>query len=174
MPSKRISDAMIMPTDEITFEELYKQYFSVICKYAKYKLKNRDENVEDVANEAFLILWKRWDQFDPKCDRNLKTFLYRAARNITYNRNRKEQRLPTVPFDDSIAHEGNENGIAKFTFEEHLKHIRKNLTEEEYFLFEQKVVYNEDTKNIASQLGISTNTLKMRWYRLHMKLKNIY
>lgn len=165
---------MSTPTNEITFKSLYKQHFSTVCKYAKHKLKNHDDNVEDIANEAFLILWKRWDKFEPKTYPTLMSFLFTVATYTTYNNNRKAQKLPTVPFDDAIGHEEKENEIAKFTFKEHLNHIKAELSEEEYCLFEQKILYCEENSKIAELLGISENTLKVRWHRLRIKIRKIY
>lgn len=161
-------------TIEITFNSLYKEHFSTVCKYAKNKLKNHENNVEDVANEAFLILWQCWDHFEPKTLPALMAYLFTTATHITYNNNRKAQKLPTIPFDDALGHEERENGITTFTFHEHLKHIRAALSEEEYLLFEQKVIYCEEPKEIAAYWGISENTLKMRWHRLRIKIQKIY
>lgn len=162
------------PAEKMTFEALYKKQFSTVCKYARNKLQMSENTVEDIANEAFLILLKNWDKVQPKTPSTLMSYLFKTATYLTYNHNRKAQKLPTVSFDDALAVPEEENMVEKFTFHEHLKHIKAELSEEEYLLFEQKVLNNYTNGEIAAFFGVSENTLKMRWQRLRKKIQKIY
>lgn len=159
--------------EELTFEQLYRQYYADILLYARYSLNNPEETAKDITSDAFTKLLGKWSDFNPKTSSALIAWLRKTARFLTYNHNRKEQKLPTIPLEDITDHEDQTTSIETCTYEEHIKHIKNELTEEEFHLFEQIVIYNRTISQIAEKMNISSNTLKVRWFRLKKKIRQI-
>ncbi len=77
---------MIPPADE-RFTEIYEQHYSSVLAYCGRRL-NRAE-AEEVANEVFVVLWRRIDQFDHE---EPLAWLYSVAYKAVANRYRGEKR----------------------------------------------------------------------------------
>ena len=168
-----MNNNLIQPTNEITFEELYRKYYPDLLLYVCSKLNHPKEVAEDIASEAFALLFEKWEIFDPKSYPALITWLRKTARFLSYNFNRKAQQLPTIPLNNMIENENIADPLADYLYREDIRHIRKKLTEEEYQLFENIVIYNRSIKQIAPTLNISPGTLKVRWFRLKNKIRQI-
>ena len=54
-----------------------------------------------------------------------------------------------------------------------IEDIKKSLSSEEYRLFEKVVIESCDRKQLAEEMGITTNALKVRWHRVRNKIKKI-
>jgi RNA polymerase sigma-70 factor (ECF subfamily) len=66
------------------FERMYERLF----RYVRSLTKSR-EAARDVAQDVFVRLWEVRESLDP--DRSLVAYLYRAARNRAYNRQRRRE-----------------------------------------------------------------------------------
>ena len=168
-----MSNNLIQSTNEITFEELYKKYYPDLFLYVCYKLNHSKENSEDIASEAFTLLFERWDRFDPKSCPALISWLRKTARFLSYNCNRRAQHLPTVPLNDMMENENIDDPSIDCVYREDIRRIREGLSEEEFRLFEHIVIYNRSLKQIAPEMNVSTETLKVRWFRLKNKIRRI-
>jgi len=159
--------------DQISFEDLYMNYETDIFLYAHHFMNLSEEEAHDVKNEAFLALLKVWRDFKPKTYLSAVSFLRKTVQFLSYNLKRKEQRLSTVSFQEIKDDEAQTDMMVSLTYEEHMKHIKSKLTPEEYQLFEDIVIHRCGRKQIAQKMGITTNTLKVRWHRLKNKIKEI-
>lgn len=165
-----MNNNLIQSTNEITFEELYRKYYPDLFLYIHCKLNHPKEVAEDIASEAFALLFAKWESFNPKYYPALITWLRKASLFISYDLNRKAQQLPTIPLEDMM---DNENITDHLLYHEDIRRLQQNLTPEEYQLFENIVIYNRSIKQIAPTLNVSPGTLKVRWFRLKHKIRQI-
>lgn len=77
---------MIPPADE-RFTEIYEHHYASVLAYCGRRL-NRAE-AEEVANEVFVVLWRRIDKFD---EEEPLAWLYSVAYKSVANRYRGEKR----------------------------------------------------------------------------------
>lgn len=161
----------IQSTNEITFEELYKKYAPDLILYVRYTLNQPDEIAKDLTSEAFTILFEKWETFDPKQYPVLISWLRKTVRFLSYNLNRKAQRLPTISMDLVINGENLSDPFGDYVYQEDIQLIKNKLTEQEYQLFENIVIYNRTIKQISKIMDMNTNTLTVRWFRLKNKIR---
>lgn len=159
--------------DQISFEDLYMNYETDIFLYAHHSMNLSEEEAHDVKNEAFLTLLKVWRDFKPKTYPSAVSFLRKTVQFLSYNLKRKELRLPQVSFQEIKDEEARGIIMDSITYEDHIKQIKSELTPEEYQLFEDILIHRRDKKKLAAKMGISTNTLKVRWHRVRNKIKKI-
>ncbi|SHM48867.1 RNA polymerase sigma-70 factor, ECF subfamily [Chitinophaga jiangningensis] len=71
------------------FAELVKLYFPVVCHYAS-GLLSQQAQVQDIAQESFIALWRYQGRFDSMPA--LRKFLFITTRNACLNANRSRER----------------------------------------------------------------------------------
>jgi RNA polymerase sigma-70 factor (ECF subfamily) len=72
--------------DSRRFEELYREHFDFVFRIAA-RLGNPDVDPEDVAQEVFIIAFRRLDTFDGTSQ--MSTWLYSIVRNVVRTSRRK-------------------------------------------------------------------------------------
>ncbi|WP_195370939.1 MULTISPECIES: RNA polymerase sigma-70 factor [Parabacteroides] len=75
-----------MIINEKTFEEVYNDYFEIICRFLNYYTHDYQE-IEGVVQDVFVSLW---ENYEGKEIAYIKTFLYNSARNRMLNYLRDE------------------------------------------------------------------------------------
>ena len=170
---------------EITFDALYKKYYDAIFRYCLHKLyADSDKSfAEDIANEAFTKLLIKWHDFKKHTPPILLSWLYKTSDNLIRNYIKKKKREPKfVSYEEYISELENSpeqnSYYEKFTNEEtsqqeYINQIKELLTEKEWLLFEQIVIQKHSIAEAAVRLKAKENTVKVSWYRLKIKLKEI-
>lgn len=57
-------------TKELTFKQLYEEYYAPFCLYAKRFIEDKDTR-EDIVSDVFVSLWDKVDTFDLKSETTL-------------------------------------------------------------------------------------------------------
>ena len=169
----------------MTYEDAYRKYFTVIVKYSSRQIGNHLFDAEEIASDAFYILFEKWDELNSHEEKVILTWLYRAANHKIkeYFRNRPLEYVSIDP-DDEIKKNviemkmlENESDIdiaveAK-KYDRYIVQIQNRLNQKEAQLFEYIVVKQYRYNQIASLLDTSESAVKMRWLRLQMKIRAI-
>ena len=97
----------IIKIDEESFERLFQEYFSILCSFANYYLKDF-ENSKEIVHELFLKIWEEKDTthiIEP-----VKTYLFTTLHSncISYIRSNKKfisdielERMESEDFSES-------------------------------------------------------------------------
>ena len=169
----------------MTYEDAYRKYFTVIVKYSFRQIGNHWFDAEEIASDAFYILFEKWDELNSHEEKVILTWLYRAANHKIkeYVRNKPPEYVSIDP-DDEMQKNAiemkileNESGIdvaeeAK-KYDCYMVQIQNRLNQKEAQLFEYIVEKQYRYSQIASLLGTSESAVKMRWFRLQMKIRVI-
>ena len=164
----------------MTYEDAYRKYFTVIVKYSSRQIGNHLFDAEEIASDAFYILFEKWDELNSHEEQVIITWLYRAANNKIkeYFRNKPPEHV-SIDSDDEIELKMLENESDIDIVEEAKKYdryivqIQNRLNQKEAQLFEYIVVNQYRYSQIASLLNISESAVKMRWFRLQMKIRSV-
>jgi RNA polymerase sigma factor (sigma-70 family) len=91
--------------DASALDELMSRYWSSLVNYVAHMMKDRDA-AYDIAQEAFVRLWQRRQQWDPRG--SVAVWLFRTARNLVITEQRRRQVrarwLATFDGSDRAAH----------------------------------------------------------------------
>lgn len=86
--------------DETSFEVLFRQLYSSVCKTI-YKIVLDRDVAEDITQDAFVVLWEKRAEVTV----SVKSYLYRAAINKAFNHLEKSKRWVRSPEDGEGWHD---------------------------------------------------------------------
>lgn len=154
------------------FDHYFNKYFRELCYFADSFLDNRLE-AEDVVQEIFLRFWERRKNFDTS--ENVKAWLFITTRNECFSILRAKK-VETKRFNtfaiitDKEEMDIEEIRIKSEVINEIVIAIDK-LPSQCRKIFILKYISGLKQKQIADQLGLSTNTVKNQLQRAYQLLR---
>ena len=155
-----------METLQKEFAQIVKENKSTIYTVC-YMFSGDSEEVDDLFQEVLVNLWKGFDSFMGHS--NIRTWIYRIALNTCISLNRKKK-LKTIPLsmDVNLFEDSDED-----TKQIKLPHDRINklgpFDKAIVLLWLENISYDE----IGAIVGISTQNVASRLFRIKEKLKNM-
>ena len=110
--------------DEIAFEKLFKESYSVLSNIAMNIVKDADLS-EDVVQDVFMKLWNNKDTFQLKT--SIKSYLHRAVINTSLNYLEKRKILSIVDKEIIESFELHESQDKKPSDEEIVRVLKKGV-----------------------------------------------
>lgn len=160
------------PTRRADFEALYQRHSREVWALAYARWMNADTAM-DVAQEAFLRLWKQWE--DGEVILNPRAWLLRVARNLAEDHAKSAfRRNGTHPPQTMNGVQGHEPlPLESLEREETFGQLREVLaqlqqTDREILTLRYALDYNTDA--IAETLGINATAVHMRLSRARQRL----
>lgn len=150
--------------EDAALKELVRVYFPVVCHYANGLLLHPAQ-AEDIAQEAFISLWRHAGRFDSLPA--LHKFLFITARNACFNANRSRERelarnnaaAPPGADDDHLRQLMEAETLALIYQE--VAHMPARMREIFYLSFEEGLSLQE----IADKMQIQVQTVKNQKYK---------
>ncbi len=164
---------------EERFEKIYRQYKDEVYRISLYYTKNEQES-QDITQKVFYKFYLYFDKINPDC---IKAYLFRSARNLSYNwlRDTKkelknetvdavaEQQVSIHNVEESYLHAEQERDVNRF-----FSSIMRQLYEENETWYEiLNLIYCLELSHdeAAEQLGISKTVLYSKLYRAKQWLR---
>ncbi|EJP18112.1 MULTISPECIES: RNA polymerase sigma factor [Leptospira] len=147
------------------FSVFYKNYKDSIYKVIRF-LSSDPEEVEDVAQEVFLNLYKSFSNFSPEKG-SFYTWAATVAKNTFYTYRKKQKKDMIVEGDavfiESLQVEDNFiQNIESKIVEEELREIISSLPEPEKSIILLKEINNYTLEKTSQALNISSRTVSRR------------
>lgn len=151
--------------DSDQFSIVYKTYYKELVVYTYGFVKSKEIS-EDLTQQLFVDLWEKRESIT--IHSNIKSFLFRAARNKAINHLTRNKTIAVDLFEaeeNSISQEELEEEMLRIHRDKALYEIIEKLPEQRRLIF--KSCYFEDKKysETAQALGISINTVKTQMGR---------
>lgn len=161
------------------FEMLYKTYYSRLCLYS-YKYVHEKSVAESIVNDVFVSFWNNKNKTIIKT--SLSAYLYRSVHNLTVNYLEREvpKQLKTVSRDDENVsltdkddHSFDSPGAELLVRElqELIDAVIQELPAQCREVFVLSRLEGLSTDEIASQLNLSPNTVRVQLFRALSKLR---
>jgi len=161
--------------DERAFRELVSAHRDRVYNITYRMLGNRAE-AEEVAQEVFLKLISRVDQYDGRA--SVASWLFAIAANASRDRLRRSGRRPTVPLDAVAEAPGSDVAADDALVERERRNlVRKALAELSEDQREALILaryHGLAYAEIAQALSISEGAVKTRIFRAMEKLKDVF
>jgi RNA polymerase sigma factor (sigma-70 family) len=156
-----------METLQTKFAQIVKENKDTIYTVC-YMFSSDSEEVNDLFQEVLINLWKGLDSFKAQSD--IRTWIYRIALNTCISANRKKKKIETVSLSMNIDLFDDKDEKAK---QVQLLHDRIKKLQP----FDKAIVLlwleNMSYDEIGAIVGISTNNVAIRLFRIKEKLKNM-
>ncbi len=167
--------------DEKTFEFVFKKYFPELCQFAFGIVRSRII-AEEIVEEFFLYLWENAGSIN--INTSIRAYLYRSIYNrcLKYIRHLQVEKkyIDKVPYvftdeeiygemlDDIPLDENEYNNLVK-----KVENALERLPEQCREIFCLHRYKDQSYAEIATQLGISVNTVKTQMTRALQKLRDM-
>ncbi len=167
-------------SSEMSFEQFFeKYYFHFFVNYCKVHL--HVDHSEDVAEEAFIELWKHWDKLDSHAEFVLFTWVKKAVTLISKSYRRKQAKEPNfTEFNECVddrfsqinfAPSMEECIVEEETYQNYLNEINKQLSPNDQQLFHCMVIKKMSIKETATHLSKSEKAVSVAITRLRVRLR---
>lgn len=159
--------------EEKAFRYLFDRHYVVLCKFANGFLHDSFW-AESIVDDIFFHLWEIRDNLEIKT--SIRSYLLQSVRNrcINYMQSAKVKHeisisiFPLETMDENIFFKENHSSLLGFLLEKELENkiceVIKKMPEDTFSVFKKSRYENKKNEEIASDLGISVNTVKY-----HMK-----
>ncbi len=160
--------------DKKAFEQVFHQYYGVLCSLAKRYMKDSDMS-EEMVCQVFFHLWENRSHLE--VDSSLKNYLIRSVHNRCLNalRHQKvvQKHAEDFTLDDSagVELETPHDFAQQSEIESIIKRVVDSLPEQCRRIFIMSREENLSHKEIADQLQVSVNTVKTQLSRGTNRLK---
>ncbi|SDM31099.1 RNA polymerase sigma factor [Kriegella aquimaris] len=159
----------IQNKNHFVFKRLFEGLYPELVNYANEYLFDKDSS-EDVVQEVFVYLWEKSNSINLKT--NLKAYLYAMVRNRCLNT------LKAIKITDISKILITKASYSPDFFPEEEKHVRheqirnviENLPTKMRAIVMLRFINNYPYKEIARELGVSTNTVKTQLKRAKVRL----
>lgn len=147
--------------DESTFHMIYDQYSEKVYRLAFRFLKDREQS-EEIVQETFINLWLSKGKLDP--NGNIWLYLYVIAKRLSLNALREicksADLTKNLLFNIAEVQNNCEEDILVQDLEQFIEKAVNQLPKQQQLIFKLSRIEGFSHKQIADQLGISTNTVK--------------
>ncbi len=139
------------------------------------------DHSEDVAEEAFIELWKHWNKLDSHAEFVLFTWVKNAVTLISKSYRRQQAKEPNITeYNESIddyfskknpAPSMEESIVEEETYQYYLDEINKQLSSNDQQLFHCVIIKKMSIKETADYLAKSEKAVSVVISRLRVKLR---
>ena len=156
-----------------SFTEKYKPLlYQKACSMA-----NDNLSPEDLMQETLTKVWAKRDTFLPLSDPQRVSYCLRAMRNLVINENKRGKIIAFVPDDDTSEYPSTTLTPEEFLFRkfehEQVHNALGQLDEHARMLIERKYLLNDSDENIAKDMRIKPDSVRMAFSRARRKLKKL-
>jgi len=179
-PGGSVSDARLVEEvrrgDHSAFEPLVRRYENRLMGVLMRFVRDRDL-ARDLAQETFLRVYERLDQFDPS--RRFGPWLFRIGVNLSldYLRKRRRRVWPSL-FSDSRAEKGPDPAVADtreaLDLEQEVRRVLESIPEKYRTVLILRDLENLSTSEIAAILHRKEATIRWRLAEARMRFQEFW
>ena len=163
---------------EEIFKQLYDKYFNKVYNFLLSRT-NSQNDTEDLVQEIFLGIWKGMDSLDGKS--NINAWVFQISRNKFNDFLRRKYKIDYKKVDlDFLELDNLADDFEKFEDDSYANEVHKKAVElisklEKNYreVLELRFLRNYKLAEIAKELGLSENNVKVIQYRAIKKLKEL-
>jgi RNA polymerase sigma-70 factor (family 1) len=159
--------------DAIAFEELFRRYYRYLYSVAIQYLKD-PALAEDALQEVYLKLWTHREELDPT--QSIKAYLAVTMRHQVLNMIRHEKRAILHHIEHQQAYSDSdsttEDTLALNDYTAVFKEALRQLPAQRRLVFQLRAEKGLTNDEVAAQLQISVNTVKVHYYHASRFLRD--
>jgi RNA polymerase sigma-70 factor (ECF subfamily) len=141
--------------------EAFGAEYDYVCRVLR-RFHVRDADVEDVAQEVFLVVWRRWREYDPA--RPLRPWLAGISFRVAYNqRSRAGREVPEPWLDETADPDADpEKGLAQADMRDVIRRALDGISEKPRSVLVLHDVDEISMRDIAALLAVPLHTAYSR------------
>lgn len=160
--------------DDAAFRQVYVLHFNMI-RYLVIKNSGREEDADDVFQDALVVLFEKLNMPDFMLTSSLKTFLYSVCRNLWLKRLEKNKREAFVDFEQVDLADETESGEEAAENKTKLRNAIRQLGEQCQKVLVLFYFFKKNMEEIAAELNYTNaDNAKNQKYKCLQRLKAVY
>lgn len=140
-----------------SFEQLFRQYFTPLCRFAIKYLGDVDESKE-VVHEVFVKVWEKYESLGE--DLNFKSYLYTSVRNRCLNKIRDNKKHLSLDELGDEKQSEQTSSIENKELQGEINYAIESLPERCREVFERSKLHGLKYAEIAEEMNISIKTVE--------------
>jgi RNA polymerase sigma-70 factor (family 1) len=164
--------SLIKAGNQMAFACIFDRYNKKMYLLAFRYLKNR-EMAEDAVQQVFVNFWVNRDKIREEL--NIHSFLFTTLRNILLNKIRDHKREIARNYEylmNSAAEASSQEDTEDyFEMTNLIDQAKENLSPQRKEIFRLKIAEGYSNQEIANQLKISINTVKVQYYYILKEIR---
>ncbi len=150
----------------------------MVYKFLKKRLSS-EEIAKDLTQDVFFILWEKWDSVNTDNTVECRKWLITVTKHLLFRYYKKAKKdLCTGEIDEIvISYDSFESDLfskdANFDEYEAIEKAVAELSDADRLLYQLYAVEKLSYKEISSRIGVSTQSVGMKIYRLKRKIQKI-
>lgn len=157
---------------EPVFRSLFQMHFKLLRNFLIYRFRD-SERAEDVAQNAFVILWEHCGKLKPE---QAKSFLFTTAIRLSLNMIKHDKVVNNFELKfkpKSVDGESPEFIMVSHELKQQLERAISSLPEKQRTVFLMNRFENQSYKDIAEQLGLSVKAVEKRMHLALLTLREV-
>lgn len=157
---------------EQQFQIIYEKYIKLVC-YIIIKIVKIKSVSEEIANDAFLILFNHWNSIENKT--KIKSYLIKTAKRLAYqyiDKYKLEHEMLDYSID--VYRIEDKNSSSENNFDSLLSIYKNVLNEKELDLLIKNICFGYTVKELAKEYNENIFTTASRIRRAKLKIKKFY
>lgn len=168
-----MADKLLKNQADVQIKKAYSMYYSNIYRFVLSRLKSDRDSVEDVVQDAFLVLYNKYLQGVEV--EFVQAFLMKTADNLIKKKYLElEKQNNQVPIEDIIhIASQNEDIDDRLTFEQYSRQISDALNDKDAEIFSLRYIQEFKIDEIAERMEMTIPAVTTRLSRIRDKLKKL-
>ena len=161
-------------TADAEFQRIYKAYYRSIYKFCYSKLLDDTSAVDDIMQEAFIILYNRL--LNGEEVEYVYAFMLKTADNLIQQHYRELKKANrNISLDEIIKLPSQNDSLdERVAFEQYSKEFSAALRDDEAELFSMRYIEELEINEIAELTGMTITNISTRLHRIREKLRKLY
>lgn len=154
------------------YENIFHIHYNSLVRFAN-KILADDKASEDVVQSIFIYLWENSNSIELK--NSIKSYLYQAVKNSCLNQLRalKIRDKHDLLYLEAVLSAGNDNLLDDSEILKDIRVALSKLPPRMYQIFYKKYFQELTVKEIAQELSISPNTVKVQLHKGRHSIREI-
>ncbi len=158
--------------DRRAFETLYRAYFSRLARFLD-RMTHNTAMIEEIVNDAMLVVWRRADTFDSSCKLSTWIFAiaYRTALKAIKYRDEPVDADPDLLYGDETFEP--EAGFSQQQLQDRVAQALDVLPMEQRMVVNLTYYHGMGYEEISGIMECPVNTVKTRMFHARRRLKTL-
>lgn len=154
------------------FEKIFHEYYDCLVRFSNLFLLNTKAS-EDVVQGVFIYFWENSETIQVKT--TIKAYLYQAVKNSSLNQLRalKIRDKHELIYLEAILDSPEQDWIHEIEIVDDIKKALSQLPKQMYLIVHKKYFEEQSIKEIAKEMSLSENTIKVQLFKGRRAIRQI-
>ena len=171
-PEEKLIINEIRKGNRSVYKSIFHKHYDILVSFANQFLCNHDSS-KDVVQGVFIYLWENSHKL--KIEKSLKSYLYQSVKNSCLNhlRSIKIKDKHRLLYLEALINTNDTDVLEDSCLVDDIESALNELPKEMYAIIVKKYFLEQSIKEIAQEMTLSENTVKVQLFNGRNKIRKI-